>query len=517
MGKTRINLAIDFGATNTLVATFTDEPQILNLSSISYNIGGTPLIPSIIGYYNNDKKNSNYVIGKETSNLDEGSIVRRMKRLAVSNRYKKINNVSVTYRQATIDFLSNLLNSIRYRYIQKDIDTVVFTVPVESFDVYRALIDEVCEINMIMKYHIIDESTAAALGYETAFSMTKPYMIIDFGGGTIDASVVKLTRSQGEFAVKVLGKAGLNFGGSDIDDWLLEDFIVKQGLGDCLVRYNSDEKLRRNIEILKTEVCSKGLGKIDYYNCEGDFTMSATYDYQTFNRLLETKGFRALIQNLIDNAVEQAYENGVKKREITEVLLVGGSSQIPLFKEILEANFPGKIKGGDPFGAVARGAANYLNGKVIEDFLLHHYALQYLDRAERIEKYETIVPKGTQFPAYNVKRLILSLPYSGQTKAALKIYEIATYIEKSEVLADTYYDSEGNFLVTRKTDQEIERKVCLNPDNSEFIIIDPPSIKGEDRFEVIFSVDTERLLRVQVRDLKTRVVLFENKIVARLQ
>ncbi len=448
--------------------------------------------------------------------LSEKHIIRRMKRLATSSRYRKILGKDITYNKATKDFLDYLINAIRYRFSQSEIGNIVFTVPVDSFDTYRAIIDEVCEKAVITNYHVLDESTAAALGYETVLSNDKPYMIIDFGGGTIDISIVKLTRRENEPTVKVLGKSGLNFGGSDIDDWIIEHFISSNGLVANLSKYSEDEGLRKNIENLKIDICKNECGEISYYDPVGEFTLSARYDITQLEEILVKNKFNTIIQNSIDNALDLAFENGIRKRDISQVLLVGGSSQIPAFKEIIEMNFPNKIKGNDPFGAVVRGAANYLNDKIVEDFLHHYYALQYLNQNSNTLDYEIVVPDGTQFPAHNVKRMIIALPFSGQTKAALKVFEIARQKNHISSLSGTYIDGNDNLITEMSSGATLERRVPLNPKNPEFIIIDPPSVKGEDRLEVIFSVDTERLLRVYVRDLKTNSVLIKDKVIARL-
>ena len=117
MDVKKVNIAIDFGTTNTLVATFEDKPNILRLPGISYELCGIDLIPSAVGY-SNDKGRTQISIGKETGKLPECTIVRRMKRLATTRRYKQILGNEVSYRQATKDFLEHLINALRYRFLQ---------------------------------------------------------------------------------------------------------------------------------------------------------------------------------------------------------------------------------------------------------------------------------------------------------------------------------------------------------------------------------------------------------------
>lgn len=516
MDVKKVNIAIDFGTTNTLVATFEDKPNILRLPGISYELCGIDLIPSAVGY-SNDKGRTQISIGKETGKLPECTIVRRMKRLATTRRYKQILGNEVSYRQATKDFLEHLINALRYRFLQSEIGTIVFTVPVDSYDTYRAIIDEVCEKTRVYSYHVVDESTAAALGYEIPFSNDSPYMIIDFGGGTIDVSVVRLTRRGTSTAVNVLGKSGADFGGTDIDEWILADFITNQGLKDSLSKYSENEALRNSIERMKIDLCNRGAGKITFNDEAGDFTIKAQYTNTQFNDILNKNRFQVMIQSTIDNALDNAYENGVKKRDIAQVLVVGGSSQIPLFLDIIKTNFPHRVKEQDPYGAVVRGAANYLNGRIIEDFLHHHYALQYLDKKRNLYDYEVIVPEGTKYPANNIKRLIVTLPFSGQTKAELKIFEVGKYMNEDSELSGVYYGKDGKLMTQREGVNVETSRVPLNENAADFIHIDPPSVKDEDRFEVLFSVDSERMLRVSVRDLKVNSWLMQDRIVARLK
>jgi len=512
----KVNIAIDFGMTNTVVAVFDDEAKIINLPGISYKLSTVDVIPSIIGYSEYNGKIISH-IGIEATQLPEANVIKRMKRLATSNRYKKVLGKDITFYQATLDFLSNLISSLRYRYLHADLDEVVFTVPVESFDTYRALIDELCGLSGVNKYHILDESTATALGYKNVISADNPYMIIDFGGGTLDVSIVKLTRKGMDFTVKVIGKAGTNLGGSDIDDWLLEDFITNQGMTESLIHYSQNDSLLKAIESLKIGLCNNGKADISFFDGAGDFNLNDHYEMARFSKLLQKNRFASTIQNTLDNALDLAHENGVRKRDISEILLVGGSSLIPMFIDVIENNFSGKIKKEDPFGAVVKGAANYLSGKVVEDFLHHHYALEHLDTMRNAYDYEVIVPEGTKYPASKIKRLILSLPFSGQTKVALKLFEVSTHVIEDFSLAGTIYDEHNNLMVERDNNNNIIHRIPLNPDNPEFINLDPPSLKKQDRLEVAFSVDKDRLLHVSVFDLISNRRLIDDKIVARLK
>jgi molecular chaperone DnaK (HSP70) len=134
---------------------------------------------------------------------------------------------------------------------RKQGQSIVFTVPVDSFETYRLWLGQVCESLQVEQVRMLDEPTAAALGYGLADQET--LLVIDFGGGTLDLSLVQLDRAQAQpkplgfilkwgqksFAeqsgqtpktARVLAKAGQNLGGSDIDNWLVDYFAEAQGL-----------------------------------------------------------------------------------------------------------------------------------------------------------------------------------------------------------------------------------------------------------------------------------------------
>ena len=74
---------------------------------------------------------------------------------------------------------------------------------------------------------ILDEPTAVALGYGAVISPDYPYMIADFGGGTLDINILRVNNAQNANKVNIFGKSGIDLGGTDIDKWLLFYFLEK--------------------------------------------------------------------------------------------------------------------------------------------------------------------------------------------------------------------------------------------------------------------------------------------------
>ena len=130
-------------------------------------------------------------------------------------------------------------------------DSLVLTVPVDSFETYRHWLGQVCQDLQVDQVRMIDEPTAAALGYGKADQDV--LLVLDFGGGTFDLSLVQLNPSQQQTqplgfilkwgdknlaetskqrpqSARVLAKSGQNLGGTDLDNWLVDHFAKTQNL-----------------------------------------------------------------------------------------------------------------------------------------------------------------------------------------------------------------------------------------------------------------------------------------------
>src|SRR5690606_37234587 len=246
-------LAIDLGTTNSVVARWvpeTDEAQIVRVPGISIPLQDErpPLIPSLI--YIKDGKNSAAVIGQAVRDggLDiqrDNRLFRNFKRGIVTTpapEPRLIDDKLWADRDAGRSFVQHLIESMPYK--KADIEQLVLTAPVASFEGYLAWLNEVMDDLADETIRIVDESTAAALGY----AVTKPgavVLVFDFGGGTLDLSLVQLPEHRekvggllrklvkthaAQHSARVIAKAGRIIGGSDVDQWMLADVLRRAGL-----------------------------------------------------------------------------------------------------------------------------------------------------------------------------------------------------------------------------------------------------------------------------------------------
>ncbi len=244
-------LAIDFGTTNSVVArwdTSTASARTLDVKSLSASTSsGAFLIPTLL--YVKDGRSRDVVIGQAVreQGLDRdlgNRLFRNFKRmLTVESTFdaRLIDGAPWTEAQAGQIFLRRLLESLPYP--AEEIEQLVITVPVAAFEAYIAWLNHAVTGLPAGKIRILDESTAAALGY----AIVEPgatVLVIDFGGGSLDLSLVRLPEKREKMGkdllaakkdtdgskAQVIAKAGLNLGGSDIDQWLLQEILRRSEL-----------------------------------------------------------------------------------------------------------------------------------------------------------------------------------------------------------------------------------------------------------------------------------------------
>ncbi len=515
------NIAIDFGTTNTIIGIYNLDVshfEVFDIKKISKTIGSYRAIPTKIGYKNKNE----YYIGNhpELLNLPDQHIFYKMKLYFSKFRSRpvKIGNDRIDHQQAAKNFLSLILDLILAKYDKDEIDTFIITAPVISFDKYRVFLSEICETKNIYNYQILDEPTAVALGYDAIASPDYPYMVIDFGGGTLDVNVIRLNNAKKVNAVSILGKSGSNIGGSYIDNWLLKDFLQKQNLELSDISHLKNELLDK-LENLKIEINNTGISEFSIEDKKNDFEMNYRLSLSEFEQILEANYFDETIQETIDNAVESAIQSGIRKRDIKQIFLVGGSSLIKHFQKIVANNFRDKITISEPFSAVIKGGCKFISGSIVEDFLHHNYSIQHFNKNRGFYEYETIVPQKTKFPQNNVKQLIIATPFSGQEEIELKFFEVMTNIYNEDKIEDITFDENGNLIVIRdELEQDKSRKVVpLNTNTRCFITLNPPGIKSEDRIKLTFHLNQNRILLVDAIDLKTNKKYYDKFEIARLK
>jgi molecular chaperone DnaK (HSP70) len=211
-------IVIDFGTTNTLVAEWSEAqgaPVTVRLPGLSAPPVGDmpPVIPTQV--FVEDARRARCRAGQEVKDagLNVGSDPRFFSgfKRAIAAQFRdpprQIDGSQVDFERAGELFLGRALAAVRAS--GRRVDEVLFTVPVQAFEKYLQWIAEVSGRLGNREAHIVDESTAAALGYEVA-RPGSAILVFDFGGGTLDISVVRTPAGERDAASRRAGAVGQN-------------------------------------------------------------------------------------------------------------------------------------------------------------------------------------------------------------------------------------------------------------------------------------------------------------------
>ncbi|MEM8603522.1 MAG: Hsp70 family protein, partial [Cyanobacteria bacterium P01_H01_bin.121] len=426
----------------------------------------------------------------------------------------------LTFEQIGNWFLTSVIQAVQTQ--EKGLDSLIFTVPVDSFERYRHWLTQTCETLNLEQVRMLDEPTAAALGY--GIQQEETVLVVDFGGGTLDFSLVELaiaanrkplgfilrwgnqslaeSSSQQPQRAKVLAKAGENLGGADIDNWLADYFQEQQGI-------QITPLTQRLVERLKIQLSSQSKATESYFDDETLESLTFTLDRTTFEEILQQNQFFDRLDACLEQVMQQARRQGLDSEAIGAVLLVGGTAQIPAVQQWLTGYFPPtKIRSDRPFTAVAEGALQVQQGIELTDFLYHSYGVRYWDRRNRRHGWHPLIQTGQPYPMAEPVELILGASTAQQPSIELIIGELGN----EATMGSTEVFFEGDRLVTRQTQQAPQQVQPLNEQGKGRTIasLDPLGMPGADRIRVLFQVDRDRTLRITVEDILTGSMLLEN-------
>ncbi len=526
--------AIDFGTSNTAIARWnsaTEKAELVKLPSLSQQLTSIPpLIPSLV--YVEDAQKSKIMAGQTVRDrgLDlagDSRFFSSFKRgigTEIQGFLPQLDGKNLSFEQIGEWFLRELITNLQGE-TQEELKSLVLTVPIDSFESYRNWLMGVCESLAVEQIRILDEPTAAALGYGAADR--ELVLVVDFGGGTIDLSLVQLSSAspqtsgyilkwgnnllgknsaQQKNTARVIAKAGANLGGADIDNWLVDYFAQTQELPKSSLTSRLAERLK--IKLSATEEA-----KEVYFNDETLETYELNLSRERLDLILEQQGFFARLDDLMTQVLQQAKRNGVENTDIDSILLVGGSVKIPAVQNWIKKYFDeALVKNQRHFEAIVTGALEVSQTTEIKDFLYHSYGIRYWNRRTQSHDWHSIIKTGQPYPTDKPVELVLGASTLNQTSLELIIGELASQAANTEV----YFD--GDRLVTRTVNAAKQAVQALNDRDGARTIasLEPPGNPGSDRLKLFFQIDAQRYLRITVEDLLTQETLLNNYIVVQL-
>lgn len=528
-------LAVDFGTSNTVAAVWDDARQegtsLLvtdfgrRLPASAGSADGVAVVPSLIHYAEENRRwlgdqvlSRNLYVSPRTFRWMKRYIGRR------SPTKVRVDGREVSHFDAGRDFLSAILTFAAGALQLRD-EEVAFTVPVEAFEHYENWLAEVAETAGMPRFRLIDEPSAAALGYGAHIQPGDVYLVFDLGGGTLDVAVVLIEDdNQGQTGrrCRVLGKAGADLGGATLDQWLFQDVLKRNQ------RSDADEDVRQlsrallvECERAKERLSSHDQAEISVLNPHTGAVLAASYTQKQFEDLLDDNQFFTQLDQTIRRALDASRERGYAEEHVKAVLLVGGGSLIPSVQRTLQRIFGReRVLLDRPLDAVARGAAAFIAGVDFFDHIQHDYSIRHFDPKKGEHQYRVLVQHGTPYPtAKPVARMKVKASLDGQTQLGIAIFEIGERRRSagSQPL-ELVFDPSGaaRMVQLAPDDEETRTHFWINEETPTFLVADPPARQGDPRFEVEFGIDGNKRLLITARDLKTKRLTHQDYPVIKL-
>lgn len=406
-------LGVDLGTTNSL--------------AVVYKEGNPVLIPNAYG---------EYVTPSAVSILDGKIVVGKLakERLIThpecsASLFKRNMGTDVTYTLDKKEYDSATLSSFIVKqliedaqnYLHESIDEVVISVPAYFNARQRQDTKRIGELLGVQVERLINEPSAAAIAchmddeYET-------FVVFDFGGGTLDVSVVDCF----ENVISINAISGNNhLGGTDFDRAMAEYFCFKNGLNYNVLDLSFQQSILRACEQAKIKLSTQSVAEVSLvhlnknYNCIFDENVL----FNTTHSLLES------CKNVIGKAVK---DSGFSAGELDSLILVGGSSQMPVLQHYLSdaLNIP-VLKEENMDSLVALGLGKYIGIKqrdenikdvVVTDICPFSLSTStYNEQNPDLELSTVLIPKNSVLPTS--KKMTLRTVHKGQTKVNISVFQ----------------------------------------------------------------------------------------------
>ena len=486
-------IGIDLGTTNSCVAVIEGQQQ-----KVIENAEGGRTTPSVIAYTDNDEvlvgmpakrqavtnpENTLYAIKRligrtfddEVVSKDADMVPYKIIKADNGDAWVEASKKKLAPPQVAAEVLKKMKKTAE-DYLGHEVKEAVITVPAYFNDSQRQATKDAGKIAGLDVKRIINEPTAAALAYGLdKHKGDSTIAVYDLGGGTFDISIIEISDVDGEHQFEVLSTNGDTFLGGEDFDLRLIDYFVDQFKDESGFDLKSDplalQRLKEAAEKAKIELSSSEQTEVNLPYITADSSGPKHFVHKITRAKLES-----LVEDLVDRSLAPLKlalsDAKLSKTDISEILLVGGQTRMPLVqKKVTEFFGKEPRKDLNPDEAVAVGAAiqgSVLSGDTTDVLLL------------------------------DVTPLTLGIETLGGVATPLIEKNTTIPTQKSQVFSTA---EDNQTAVTVHVIQGERTQASQNKSLGQFNLADiPPASRGVPQIEVSFDLDANGILNVSAKD-----------------
>ncbi|MCL2378748.1 MAG: Hsp70 family protein [Defluviitaleaceae bacterium] len=527
-------LGIDLGTTNSVAIIYNDKNDQLDVVKID---GTDEILPSVVCYHD-----EGVIVGAEAKAgaiIYPESTVMSVKRLMGGGELVNVGTGEKSPEEVSAEILRKLKQAAESQAGER-FQEVVITHPAYFNDRQIFATKQAGLLAGFANVHLLSEPLAAAIEYGYRQNYAQTLLVYDLGGGTFDACVLRVSLDEnGQEIFQELSDVGdMNLGGDDFDAelvyWMKNSFTEQTGVDldslEIAERKRVMQKLKQEAEQTKKKL--SGTNKV---SVRINPLVIVDGVPKNLNAEITREEFEAMIRKYVDRSrdiIEEALKRaGTHTDEVSKVVLVGGSTLIPMVRRMVAGYLKEPYRATDPAKSVAMGASIY-------NYLIHLpdrqvrvgqitrqvFGTEAVTNIVTMERQAIeIIPMGSPIPSRISDSNFASM--SGANRVNVDVYQWEKGHEADRKyigtvalsgltgvtqLEITYAIDENNIFEVYVKDMATGRAERAEFDRSKPAAPPPPKATGSDKVNVVFLIDTTGSMDTYINGVKDRAIEFSN-------
>jgi len=525
-------LGIDLGTTNSVAIIYNDKNDQLDVVKID---GTDEILPSVVCYHD-----EGVIVGAEAKAgaiIYPESTVMSVKRMMGSGDMVVLGTGDKSPEEVSAEILRKLRQAAEAQSGER-FNEVVITHPAYFNDRQIFATKQAGLLAGFTNVHLLSEPLAAAIEYGYRQNYAQTLLVYDLGGGTFDACVLRVSLDEnGQEIFQELSDVGdMNLGGDDFDAelvrWMKSTFTEQTGVDldslDTAERKRVMQKLRQEAEQTKKKL--SGTNKV---SVRINPLVIVDGVPKNLNAEITREEFEAMIRKYVDRSrdiIEEALKRAdTHTDEVSKVVLVGGSTLIPMVRRMVAGYLKEPYRATDPAKSVAMGAAIY-------NYLIHLpdrqvrvgqitrqvFGTEAVTNIATMERQAIpIIPMGSPIPSRYSDSNFASMSGANRVNVDVYQWEQGHEAERKYIgtvalsgltgvtqLEITYAIDENNIFEVYVKDLATGRAERAEFDRTKPAAPPPPAVSGSDKVNVVFLIDTTGSMDTYINGVKDRAIEF---------